>query len=208
MARLLRHNDLEKMAGVSRVPVVNGCCEKYHPTQVLADLLTMYEIKHRLKDVRLVYVGVHNNVCNSLIEGCTKTGVGITVVAPEMNQPSIDVELLAAAEKTGLYKKTLNLREAAKDADFIYTDSWIDMEFFLDPKFEKEKKRRIDLMTPYQINDALLKETKALVLHDLPAHRGYEIADSVLDDPRCVAFQQAENRMHAEKALMLELIGS
>jgi len=149
MARLLRHADLEKMAGVSRVPVVNGCCEKYHPTQVLADLLTMYEIKHRLMDTRLVYVGVHNNVCNSLIEGCTKTGVDITAVTPETNQPSIDAELLAAAEKTGLYRKTLNLREAAKDADFIYTDSWVDMEFFLDPKFEKEKKGRINLMTPY-----------------------------------------------------------
>jgi ornithine carbamoyltransferase len=208
MARLPTHAELEKMANVSRVPVVNGCCEKYHPTQILADLLTIYENKHQLMDTQLTYVGVHNNVCNSLIEGCTKTGIHITTVTPEINEPSLDKDLLTTAEKTGLYKKTMNLQQAVKDTDFIYTDSWVDMEFFSDPKFEHERKRRIDLMMPYQINEALLESTKALVLHDLPAHRGYEITDSVIEDPRCITFQQAENRMHAEKALMLELIGN
>ena len=206
MARLVKHADLEKMASVSRVPIINGCCEKYHPTQILADLLTIYEVKKKLRGTTLTYVGIRNNVCNSLIEGCTKTGIPITTVTPEINQPSVDRDLLAAAEKTGLYNTTLDLEQAVKDADFIYTDSWVDMEFFLDPKFETEKKRRIDLMTPYQINEKLLNMTSALILHDLPAHRGYEITDTVIEHPRCIAFQQAENRMHAEKALMLKLL--
>lgn len=207
LARLMKHAELEKMSSASRVPVVNGCCERYHPTQVLADLLTIFELKHELSDTRVTYVGIHNNVCNSLIEGCTKTGIEITTVTPETNEPSVDKDLLAAAEKTGLYKKTLDIEEAVKDADFIYTDSWVDMEFFSDPKYEDEKKRRVQLMMPYQINKKLLERTKALVLHDLPAHRGYEITEAVLESSQSVAFQQAENRMHAGKALMLDLIG-
>ncbi len=206
MARLLKHSELEKMASVSRVPVINGCCEKYHPTQGLADLLTILETKHTLRGTKLTYIGIHNNVCNTLIEGCTKTGIEITTVTPETNKPSVDNNLLVEAEKTGLYKRTLDLDKAVKDADFLYTDSWVDMEFFLDPKFEQEKERRVALMMPYQINETLLKKTKAHILHDLPAHRGYEISDAALEDPRCIAFQQAENRMHAEKALMLELL--
>ncbi len=206
MARLLKHSELQKMASVSRVPVINGCCEKYHPTQGLADLLTVFEIRHQLKGTRLTYIGIHNNVCNTLIEGCTKTGIQITTVTPEINKPSIDDDLLAEAKKTGLYRRMMDLDQAVKDADFVYTDSWVDMESFFDPKFEQEKKRRIDLMMPYQINEALLKKTKAYVLHDLPAHRGYEISDAAVEDPRCLAFQQAENRMHAQKALMLELL--
>jgi ornithine carbamoyltransferase len=207
MARLMKHAELEKMAIASRVPVMNGCCEKYHPTQGLADLLTIFETRHELKDAQLTYVGIHNNVCNTLIEGCTKTGIQITIVTPEINEPSVDRDLLTAAEKTGLYRRTLDLEKAVKKADFVYTDSWVDMEFFLDPQFEKERNRRTQLMMPYQINEALLNKTNAYILHDLPAHRGYEITDAVLEDQRCLAFQQAENRMHAQKALMLRLLG-
>lgn len=206
VARLMKHVELEKMASVSRVPVINGCCERYHPTQGLADLLTVFETRHELKGAQLAYVGIHNNVCNTLIEGCTKTGIQITTVTPEINEPSVDRDLLAAAEKTGLYRRTLDLDQAVKEADFVYTDSWVDMEFFLDPQFEKERNRRTQLMMPYQINEALLNKTSAYILHDLPAHRGYEITDDVLEDQRCLAFQQAENRMHAQKALMLQLL--
>lgn len=206
VARLMKHTELEKMASVSRVPVINGCCEKYHPTQGLADLLTIFETRHDLKGAQLTYVGIHNNVCNTLIEGCTKTGIQITTVTPEINEPSLDKDLLSAAEKTGLYSRTLDLNQAVKKADFVYTDSWVDMEFFLDPKFEKERNRRTQLMMPYQINEALLNKTDAYILHDLPAHRGYEITDAVLEHQRCLAFQQAENRLHAQKALMLRLL--
>ena len=206
MARLMKYADLEKMATVSRVPVINGCCEKYHPTQVLADLLTIYEMRQRFRGARLVYVGIKNNICNSLIEGCTKTGVQITTVTPEINEPSIDDDLLVEAKKSGLHEETLDLKKAVENADFVYTDSWVDMEFFFDAQFEDEKKRRVKLMMPYQINETLLDHTHAYFMHDLPAHRGYEVTDAVMESSRSIAFLQAENRMHAEKALMLALI--
>ncbi|MEM1757114.1 MAG: ornithine carbamoyltransferase, partial [Candidatus Bathyarchaeia archaeon] len=152
MARLLRHADLQVMAKASKVPVINGCDEKYHPSQVIADLMTIKEKMGRLKGVKLVYIGVHNNVCNSLIEGCTKVGVKITTVTPIFNEHSRDDELLEEARKTGLWTTTLDVREAVKDADFVYTDTWVDMEFFLDPKYAEEKERRIKLMMPYQVN--------------------------------------------------------
>ena len=141
MARLLCDTDLLKMAKASRVPVINGCDEKYHPSQALADLITIKEKKGTLKDVKLVYIGVHNNVCNSLIEGCTKTGVEITTVTPIFNEAARDEEVLTEANKTGLWKSTSDAKKAVKDADFVYTDTWIDMEFFTDPKFEAEKEK-------------------------------------------------------------------
>ncbi|RLG91380.1 ornithine carbamoyltransferase, partial [Candidatus Bathyarchaeota archaeon] len=141
MARLLRHEDLKVMAGASRVPVINGCDEKYHPCQAIADLMTMKEVKGTLNGVKLVYIGVHNNVCNSLIEACTKVGVKITAVTPLIHEPAKDEELIAEAKKTGLYTTTLDAEEAVKDADFVYTDTWVDMELFLDPKFAEEKRR-------------------------------------------------------------------
>jgi ornithine carbamoyltransferase len=176
MARLLRNSDLKAMAEASQVPVINGCDEKYHPCQAIADLMTIKEKIGRLKGVKLAYIGVHNNVCNSLIVGCTKTGVEITTVTPIKNESSLDKELIGTAEKTGLYKTTLDVKNAVKDADVVYTDTWIDMEFFIDPKFKEEKEKRIRLMMPYQINKELLKDSKALVMHDMPIHRGYEIS--------------------------------
>ncbi|MEM3641861.1 MAG: ornithine carbamoyltransferase, partial [Candidatus Bathyarchaeia archaeon] len=119
MARLLRNADLQVMAKASRVPVINGCDEKYHPSQAIADLMTMKEKRGKLKGLKLVYIGIHNNVCNSLIEGCTKTGVKITTVTPIFNEPSRDDELLENARKTGLWETTLNVKEAVKDADFV-----------------------------------------------------------------------------------------
>ncbi len=140
MARLLKNADLQTMAKNSRVPVINGCDEKYHPSQAIADLITVKEKKGKLKGVNLVYVGIHNNVCNSLVEGCTKTGVRITTVTPIFNEAARDVELLEAAKKTGLWETTLNFKQAVKDADFVYTDTWVDMEFFTDPRFAAEKR--------------------------------------------------------------------
>ena len=207
MARLLKHADLRAMAEGSEVPVINGCCEKYHPCQALGDLMTVKEVEGRLEGVRLVYVGIHNNVCNSLIAGCTNVGMEITVVAPEMNEPSRDESLLDAARATGLYKTTLDLEGAAKRADIVYTDTWVDMEFFLDPKFEQEKQRRIKTFKPYQLNKALLEGSDARVMHCMPAHRGYEITEDVVEAPRSILFDQAENRMHVQKALMMRLLG-
>jgi ornithine carbamoyltransferase len=208
MARLLYNADLMKMTNASRVPVINGCDEKYHPTQALADLITIKEKKGTLKGAKLVYIGVHNNVCNSLIEGCNKTGVKLTTVTPISNEAARDDELLAEAKKTGLWKSTLDAKSAVKDADFVYTDTWIDMEFFTDPKFAAEKEKRIKLMMPYQINTELLKDSNAYIMHDMPIHRGYEISAEAIENPKAVIYEQAENRLYAAKAILLKLMGA
>ena len=207
MARLLRNADLRVMAKASRVPVINGCDEKHHPTQAIADLMTVKEKKGKLKGVKLVYIGAHNNVCNSLIEGCTKTSVKITTVTPIFNEPSRDEELLENAKKTGLWETTLDVKKAVKDADFVYTDTWVDMEFFLDPKYAAEKEKRIKIMMPYQINMELLKGTNAYVMHDMPIHRGYEISPEVIESPKSIIYEQSENRLYSAKAILLKLLG-
>ncbi len=206
MARLLYNADLMKMACASRVPVINGCDDKYHPSEVIGDLITIKEKKGTLKGTKLVYIGVHNNVCNSLIEGCTKTGVKLTTVTPIFNEPARDDELLAEARKTGLWESTLDVKKAVKDADFVYTDTWIDMEFFTDPKFAAEKEKRIKLMMPYQINAELLKGSDAYIMHDMPIHRGYEISVEAIDSLKSVIFEQSENRLYSAKAIMLTLL--
>ena len=207
LARLMKNADLQVMAKASRVPVINGCDEKYHPSQAITDLMTMKEKKGTLKGVKLVYIGAHNNVCNSLIEGCTKTGVKITTVTPIFNEPSRDEKLLENARKTGLYEASLNVKKAVKDADFVYTDTWVDMEFFLDPKYAEEKEKRIKLMMPYQINKELLKESSAYVMHDMPIHRGYEISPDIIESPKSIIYEQSENKLYSAKATLLKLLG-
>jgi ornithine carbamoyltransferase len=206
MARLKRNADLMKMSAASNVPVINGCDEKYHPCQAIADLMTIKECKGKLKDLRLAYIGVHNNVCNSLIESCTKVGMQITTVTPIIHDPAKDQDLLDRAKRTGLYQRSLDVKEAVKDADAVYTDTWVDMELFLDPKFKEQKEKRVKLMTPYQINSKLMQDSEALLLHDMPIHRGYEISDEMVESPRSVIFQQAENRLYSEKAILLRLL--
>jgi ornithine carbamoyltransferase len=207
MARLLKNADLRRMAEASRVPVINGCDEKYHPSQAIADLITMKKKKKKgtLKGVKLVFIGIHNNVCNSLVEGCTKTGVKLTTVTPIFNEAARDDELMEAAKKTGLWETTLDAKKAVKDADFVYTDTWIDMEFFTDPKFAEEKEQRLKLMMPYQVNKELLKGSDAYIMHDMPIHRGYEISGNMIEDPRSVIYEQSENRLYSAKAILLRL---
>jgi len=206
MARLLKNSELELMAEASRVPVINGCDEKYHPSEVIGDLVTIKEKLGRLKGLKLVYIGVHNNVCNSLIVGCTKAGVKIVTVTPLVNEASFDKELVEAAKATGLYEHSLDVRAAVEDCDVVYTDTWVDMEFFLDPQFRKEK--RVKTMLPYQVNRKLLGDSDALIMHDMPIHRGYEIAEDIIDDPKSVILLQSENRLHSAKAILLKLLSS
>jgi ornithine carbamoyltransferase len=206
MARLKKNADLMKMASASRVSVINGCDEKYHPCQAIADLMTVREHRGRLKELKLVYIGVHNNVCNSLIEACTTIGMHITTVTPIIHEPARDDELLEKAKKTGLYAPTLDVKKAVKDADVVYTDTWVDMELFLDPRFKEEKEKRIKQMMPYQINSKLMEGSRALVMHDMPIHRGYEIDAEMVEAPNSVIFDQAENRLHSEKAILLKLL--
>jgi ornithine carbamoyltransferase len=208
MARLLKNADLQRMMEASRVPIVNGCDEKYHPSQAIADLITIKEREGKLKGVKLVYIGVHNNVCNSLIEGCSKTGVELTTVTPIINEQARDDEIMHMGKKTGLWKTALDAEEAVADADFVYTDTWIDMEFFTDPKFATEKKKRLKQMIPYQINKQLLKNSSAYIMHDMPIHRGYEINADVIENPKSVIYEQAENRLYSAKAILLKLMSS
>jgi len=206
MARLLYNRDLLKMMKASRVPVINGCDDMYHPSQALADLITVKEKHGKLEGAKLVYIGVHNNVTNSLLEGCTKTGVKITTVTPLFNEAARDEQILSEAKKSGLWESTLDVRAAVKDADFVYTDTWIDMEFFTDPKFAAEKEKRIELMMPYQVNAELLKGSSAYIMHDMPIHRGYEITAEAIENPRSVIYEQAENRLYSATALFLKLL--
>jgi ornithine carbamoyltransferase len=208
MARLLYNSDLQKMMRASKVPIINGCDEMYHPSQCLADLITIKEKHGTLQGAKLVYLGIHNNVCNSLIEGCTKTGVKLTTVTPIFNEPSRDDALLAEAKKTGLWESTLDAKEAVEGADFVYTDTWIDMEFFTDPKFAAEKEKRLQQMMPYQINAELLQGSDAYVMHDMPIHRGYEISAQVIESPKSVIYEQAANRLYSAKAILMKLISN
>ena len=203
-ARMLKHEDLLCLSAGSEVPVINGCCDRYHPCQALGDLMSILEVRGAFAGVHLVYVGMWNNVCNSLVVACTKAGMRITAVTPEVNAPSEDPELVATARATGLFEQTCDLRVA--DADFVYTDTWIDMEFFDNPKFATEKERRVRVFAPYQINGDLLKKTDAYVMHCLPAHKGYEVTDEVMASDRCIAVEQAENRMHIQKALLMRML--
>lgn len=206
LARLLKHADVIRAAEVSSVPIINGCCDRYHPTQVLADLMTIQEKLGRIEGVKLTYVGIHNNVCNSLIAAGMKVGMEITIVAPMTNPAAADEALLAEAYRTGLCKSSECLSEAIAESDVVYTDTWVDMEFFGNPEFEDEKQRRIELMGPYQLNNAIMEGHNALVMHCLPAHRGYEISGDLIADPRSIVFDQSENRLYGMKALLADVM--
>ena len=208
LARFLKHADIMKAAESTTVPLINGCCDRYHPTQALGDLMTIQEQFGRVEGIKLTYVGVHNNVCNSLITAGLKVGMEVTVVAPEINPAAVDEELYEAARKAGTYKVSNQLHQAIANSDVVYTDTWIDMEFFTDPAFKEEKERRIKTLSPYQLNMDLLAGQDVLVMHCLPAHRGYEISGEIVEDPRSIMFDQSENRLHSMKGLILKLLGT
>ena len=208
VVRLLKHADVVRAARASQVPLMNGCCDRYHPMQALADITTIKEAFGRLTGVKLTYVGVHNNVCNSLIAAALKVGMEITVVAPETNPAARDTDLYQEASRMGLYKTETDLRAAMDSCDVVYTDTWMDMEYFDDPAFAAEKGRRLRKLLPYQLSRELLDGLDVRILHCLPAHHGYEIEAELLDDPRSLIFVQAENRLHSQKALILKLSGN
>lgn len=208
VARLLEHEDVRRAADGSQVPLMNGCCNRYHPLQALTDLMTLQESFGRLEGLRLTYVGVLNNVANSLIAAGVKVGLHVTCVCPEINAAARDDALYATAADKGLYELTEDLQSALEKSDAVYTDTWIDMEFFSDPKFAGEKERRVQLFQPYQLNAELLSGLDLKILHCLPAHHGYEIEGTLLHDERSLIFTQAENRLHSQKAVLLKLADS
>ncbi|NOR48190.1 MAG: ornithine carbamoyltransferase [Methanosarcinaceae archaeon] len=200
-ARVNSHDTVVELAKHATVPVINALSDKEHPCQILADLFTIQEFKNRLAGLKYAWIGDGNNVCNSAILGCAIVGMDITVACPEGYEPDEDIVAQARA-MGGNVTITNDPAEAAKDADVFYTDVWISMGD------EDEVEKRMHDLANYQINSELVALAKhdAIVMHCLPAHRGEEITAEVLDGPHSVVFEQAENRMHAQKALMLKLM--
>jgi ornithine carbamoyltransferase len=206
VARMKKHEELGQIADGSEVPVVNGCCNLFHPCQSLADMLTIKMDAGKVEGTTLCYVGVHNNVVNSLIEVTAALGVNLVLVTPLANNGAVMEQVNARPRSGGTLSWEKDVRHAVRNADYVYTDTWVDMEFFHDPAFAAQKAERIDLMLPYQLNHELLAGTKAKVMHDMPIHAGYEISRELVSDSRSIIFQQAENRLDAQKAVIVKLL--
>jgi ornithine carbamoyltransferase len=207
MIRTFAHSDVEELAKYGNIPVINGLTDLMHPCQILADLLTVYEHKGTLKGLKLAYIGDGNNVANSLLHGCAKVGMDIAVASPKGYQ--CDSKIVSEAQEDAKVSGsniilTEDPLEAIKDADVVYTDTWISMGQ------EEEKQERIKIFMPYQVNKELFSKAHqdAIFLHCLPAYRGYEVTEDVIDSPQSVIFDEAENRMHVQKAIMVLLMGN
>ncbi len=205
MARVFDHAHLVEMARWSDIPIINGLSDTDHPCQALADILTIHEHFGRTEGVEIAYVGDGNNVATSLLQAATHFGMSFRIAAPpgyELDEDTLS-EAGEIAAGTGATIRTFHdPRAAVEGADVIYTDTWISMGW------EKEAEQRVKVMQPYQVNAALVREAKpnAIVMHCLPAHRGQEITDEVADSAQSVIFDQAENRMHAQKAVLVKLL--
>lgn len=212
MFRALKAADVEMAASFNLIPVIDGCSEKYHPCQALGDILTMSESAGGLANIKkVVWLGIENNVSNTLVLACAKLGIDIFLVTPEKDIASVDEELMSKAEKTGRVHRTLDLKEAIRGADFIHTDTWMNMEFFdrgkVKPEFEDEYRRRLNVFEPYQLNAKLLaaNNSNAKIMHCMPCHAGYEISRDAIDHKNSLIFDQAENRKHIQKSVLLWL---
>ncbi|TXK79343.1 ornithine carbamoyltransferase [Paenibacillus sp. N3.4] len=206
MARLRKHEDLLQLAQSSTVPVINGCCDRYHPCQALADLMTIYEVNGSFEQVTLTYVGIHNNVTNSLVAGCMRLGIQLLLVTPIINDASWDESLMQEAYASGYVHNIPTLEEAVSRSQFVYTDTWVDMEFYHHPDYQTEKQRRMEIMLPYQLNRSSLGAFTPYIMHDMPIHPGFEIAEELVESEHSVIYQQADNRLHVQKALMVYLM--
>jgi ornithine carbamoyltransferase len=205
--RAYRHEDVVRLAEAASVPVINGLDDLEHPAQVLSDLFTMKEALGELRGRKLAYVGDGNNVCNSLLLGAALTGMNMAVASPPGYEQ--DARILATAEglasEGGSWVKVLqDPKEAVGGADIIYTDVWVSMGM------EEERAEREEVFRPYQVNQDLLSGAAkgVRVMHDLPAHRGLEITDEVMDGPTSLVWEQAENRLYMQQALLVRLLGT
>lgn len=205
MIRTFGHDIIEEMAKHAGIPIINGLTDFSHPCQAMADYMTILEVKGRLQDVKVAFIGDGNNVANSLLFAGVRFGVHVSVATPEGYEPRADViEWVREHEKaTGSACTITNDPfEAVRDADVIYTDVWASMGQ------ESEAAARKAIFKPYQVDLELMGEAKpdAVFMHCLPAHRGEEVTAEVIDSPRAVVFQQAENRLHAQKAIMVAVM--
>jgi ornithine carbamoyltransferase len=209
MARVFAHDHIETLAAYASCPVINGLSDYNHPCQALADLLTILEKKGSFGGFKLAWVGDGNNVLTSLLFGASKMGMDIAVATPQGYEPSAEVVDLAfrfARDENSQSQIEIgnDPHAAVRNADMIYTDTWTSMGQ------EAEKQRRLQVFPPYQVGAELVAEANpdVIVMHCLPAHRGEEITDEVADGPHSVIFDQAENRMHAQKGLLAVLLAN
>ncbi len=206
MIRTFKHSDVQDLARYGTIPIINGLTDLMHPCQILADLFTVYEKKGKLEGLKLAYIGDGNNVANSLLQGCAITGMDIAVATPAgyMCDGTILEQARQAAGISGSsIVITEDPEEAITDADVVYTDTWVSMGQ------EDEKEMRIKTFMPYQINGKLFSLAKkdAMFLHCLPAYRGLEVTEEIIDGPNSCIFEEAENRLHVQKAIMVTLMG-
>lgn len=201
MIRTFSHQDVIDLARYGSIPVINGLTDLLHPCQVLTDLYTIYEKRRKLKGLKLAYIGDGNNMAHSLLHGCAKVGMDVFISSPSGYTP--DAQIVKNANKDAAYHGskvviTQDPVEAVKDADIVYTDVWASMGQ------EKEAQERKVAFAKFQVNDELVKHAKSdyLFMHCLPAHRGEEVSAEVIDGPNSVVFDEAENRMHVQKAIM------
>jgi ornithine carbamoyltransferase len=202
--RTFNHNTLLDFAASSSIPVINGLSDLYHPCQAIADLMTILEKKGRLKGIHLAYIGDGNNVAHSLIEAASKMNINLTIACPEGYEPDSKIFGEAKTIAKSEIRIVRDPKEAADRADILYTDVWVSMGQEKEAEKKKKKFRR------YQLNNGILSYAKkdAIVLHCLPAHRGEEITDDVIDGPQSAVLDQAENRLHTQKALLEFLLTS
>lgn len=196
--RTSSHLKIEEFASNATIPVINGLSDRHHPCQALADIMTILEKKRRLGGIRFAFIGDGNNVANSLVEASARMQIDLVIACPEGYEPDPEVLDRARESEKGNIIILRDPREAAARADVIYTDVWISMGQ------EKEAEKRREKFRDYQVNDALLSSANedAIVMHCLPAHRGEEITDSVMDGPHSVVFDQAGNRLYSQMALL------
>jgi len=199
MARVYDHKTIKDLAKYSTVPVINGLSNSFHPCQILADLMTIKEKKKKLKDLKVAWIGDGNNVCNSMILGCSKAGIDISVSTPNGFAP--DKKVVSTSKKSINVQITNDPLISVKNADVVMTDTFTSIH-------NNDSKRIKKFLPKFQVNSSLMKKAKqnAIFLHCLPAKRGNEVTASVIDGPQSVVWDEAENRLHSQKALLISLI--
>ena len=204
MARVFGHEEVIELAKFAGVPVVNGLSDLLHPCQIMADMMTIEEHKSKLEGLKISYVGDSNNVSNSIMQGCTIMGMDVTIGSPEGYTPSADI-MKKATVLSKKYGTTMTVEnnpvEAVKGADVIYTDTFFSMG-------QEKSKEKEDALMPFQVNKTLVGKAKGdtIVMHCLPAHRDEELTSEVMDGPHSVVFDQAENRLHAQKGILALIV--
>ncbi|MGD2072388.1 MAG: ornithine carbamoyltransferase [Candidatus Thorarchaeota archaeon] len=204
MARVFGHNEVLELAKHAKVPVINGLSDLLHPCQIMADLMTIEEHKGQLEGLKIVYVGDSNNVSNSIMQGCTIMGMDVTIGSPKGYTPTEEIMKRSTelSKKYGTSLEVVNSPEnAVKEADVIYTDTFFSMG-------QERSKEKEDALMPFQVNRALVEiaNSDVIVMHCLPAHRDEELTSEVMDSPSSVVFDEAENRLHAQKAILTLIV--